>query len=223
MIGDDEQDLAGEPDLPPAGEPAKQPLDEREEDAAEALAALIAGIDEEMAGAADEVPPETGTPAGWLEAAPRGGAPERIVLFSLAGTRYALPLRNVLETGAMPAVTTLPNVPGWVRGVTNLRGDVIAVLDLRRFLGVAEREPAGSSRMLVLRLEGNEPVAGMLVDQIHGIASLAAERLGSPTASLADRVVPFLRGVSEQAGRLLVHLDLEKLLQSEEFKSFGRS
>jgi purine-binding chemotaxis protein CheW len=91
---------------------------------------LIATIDAEMQHRRDEL---------YVEEHLRQRSPvqqDTCIVFSLDGTRYAFPIRSVLEVDAMPRITAVPNVPDFVCGVTNVRGEVIAVLDLRLLLGL---------------------------------------------------------------------------------------
>src|SRR5436190_369995 len=61
---------------------------------------------------------------------------EQFLIFTAAGTDFAAPLANIVEVGDAPLVTPLPCVPDWVLGVSNVRGDILSVLDLRTFFGL---------------------------------------------------------------------------------------
>lgn len=174
---------------------------------ADPLGELIAAIDAELGAAGAE-------PA----AAPPPPPARQHLLFSLAGTRYALRLDHLVELGLPPATTAVPNVPGWVRGVANLRGDVLAVVDLAAFFGLEPAGEAAAARLLVVRAGGDDVTAGLLVDGVHGLVGLDAPR--PPTAAVADRVAPFLTGVSEHADRLVAVLDLERFFASPEVRRF---
>ncbi len=178
---------------------------------------LIAAVDEEMAQAFGP-----GVMAGPAPAAPTATdlAEEQHVLFALAGAEYAAPLAYVIEIGRPPDATPVPHVPDWVLGVANLRGDVISLVDLRRFLGLepAERQPA--SRILVAQARSEDLTTALVVDRVTGIRSLPLDQISAPAAPIADRVAPYLRGVYERENRLLVVLDLERLLLSPEMRQF---
>ena len=201
-------ETAGEPDAPAAD--------------ADPLGELIAAIDAELGAAGDE--PAAAEP----EAAPE----RRHLLFSLAGTRYAVRLEHLVELGLPPATAPLPNVPSWVRGVANLRGDILAVVDLAEFFGLessgdrpaapaarpAAGSPAAAARLLVVRAGRDEVTAGLLVDSVHGLVGLEPPQ--PPTAEVADRVAPYLTGVSEHQDRLVAVLDLERFFASPEVRLF---
>src|SRR5207237_10131449 len=108
----------------------------------------------------------------------------------------------------------LPNVPDWLLGVTNLRGDVISVVDLHAFLGLPSDARRDSSRMCVVRAERHELITGLMVDRVDGLASLAGESFGWPTASLEGNIAQYLQGVGEHDQQLLRVLNLDSLLQA---------
>jgi len=179
---------------------------------ADPLGELIAAIDAELGAAGD----------GQAAAEPEPAAPERRhLLFSLAGTRYAVALDHLVELGLPAATAMLPNVPGWVRGVANLRGDILAVVDLAGFFGLevpAAAAPNPAARLLVVRAGRDEVTAGLLVDGVHGLVGLEEPR--PPTAEVADRVAPYLTGISEHQDRLVAVLDLERFFASPEVRLF---
>jgi purine-binding chemotaxis protein CheW len=175
---------------------------------------LLAGIDGAASalGEAEAAAHDTPLPAANLG--------ERHVVFSLAGTDYAVPLANVLEIGLPLAVTPTPSVPEWVLGVANLRGDIISLVDLRAFFGL-ERSPADRGRrVLVVRAREEEMTTGLVVDRVKGMRHLLPERVAPPAGLGQDRLTAYARGVLEHEGRLLVLLDLDRLLLSEEMRQF---
>ncbi len=151
---------------------------------------------------------------------PVAGLEEPHIIFTLAGTDYAVPMANVLEIGRPGSFTPVPNVPDWVLGVANVRGDVISLVDLGRFLGLPRGGRFTDSRLLVVRSRRDEMATGLIVERVKGMRSLATNRLEAISPHVDDRVVPYVRGVSEDGGRLLVSLDLDRLLHSAELRHF---
>ncbi len=148
------------------------------------------------------------------------GLEEQHIIFNLAGVAYTVPIGNVIEIGRPLDITPVPNVPGWVLGVANLRGDVISVVNLRAFLGLPPAELGGNGRLLVAQSHTEEITIGLLVDRVRGIGNLVTDKIGAPTAPIEDQVTPYLRGVYEYDGQLLVVLNLDKLLRSTEMQQF---
>lgn len=181
---------------------------------------------EELIGSIDE---------GLERAAPLSGAAEQpaavhkqfsqlddYVVFSLSGGDYALPVRDVAEIGRVPGVTKVPNVPEFVRGITNLRGEIVPVLNLPVLLGLQELPATARGR--VLFLQAREPVAaaGLLVDEVKGIQRIPSQQLEHVGGLVDDKVTSVLRGVHGRGDRLLNILDLEQVFRLEEFQRFER-
>lgn len=176
---------------------------------------LIATIDDEMDATFG---PGEGT--GLAPAAESPTQDEQYVIFSLAGTEYAVPIMNVTEIGYPLNVTAVPNVPDWILGVANLRGDLISVVDLRMFFGLESTTSGESVRMLVGRTFQEDLTVGLIVDRAHGIRHLPVEQMEKPTAGIESQISPYLLGTYEHEGHLLVVLDLDRVLASPEMRQF---
>lgn len=93
----------------------------------------------------------------------------QFIRFVLNGTAFALPLQNAMETDYVPGITPLPNVPEWVRGICNLRGDVVSVVELKQIL---QLEPGGDTTAGKLILIRHQDVkTAVLVDKVVGMIS----------------------------------------------------
>ncbi len=163
----------------------------------------------------------------------RRGNEEQYIIFTLAGTKYAAPAANVREVGEIVDLTPVPNVPVWLLGVTNLRGDILSVVDLRAFLGIAqldyiessiwsESSPGGERQMLVVHpaKDASFITTGLVVDEVSDIRHLVVNRISMPAAPIEDQMAPYLRGLYDDEGRLLVVLDFERLLLSSKMRQF---
>jgi purine-binding chemotaxis protein CheW len=183
-----------------------------------ALETIIAEIDQSIAGQPQRAP----TPAaaasafgtGALAVSTRQG---KYIIFSLAEARYAVPISQVIEVGEPQRITPVPNVPEWVLGVTNLRGDIISVVDCGAFLHLHEKIILEMSSMCVVRNKTRNLTTSLMVDRIEGMLNLAEDLIALPEASLGDRLIPYLQGVYDHDGHLLNVLNLEGLLSSMEF------
>jgi purine-binding chemotaxis protein CheW len=133
------------------------------------------------------------------------------VTFRLGQDAYALPIERVREVVRLRPITPMPRVPGAVRGVVSLRGEVVQVVDLRTRLGM-EPVPAGrTSRIVVLHGEDGA-VAGLLVDSVRDVLRLSDEEIRSSGASEADVVVSLLTD-----GDVFVSLlDVDRVLAFDE-------
>jgi purine-binding chemotaxis protein CheW len=180
------------------------------------LGEIVRQIEEENTGS-DLVSEVFGfTPQSAAEA----GTLKRYVVFSIGATEYAVPIINLSEVARPLDVTPVPNMPDWVSGVANLRGDIISIVDLRIFLGQAAAELQASNRMLVVHAQKEDLVMGLTVDRVGGIFDLPEEQIRSPSAPIEDKVSGYMRGVSDFGDRLFVVLDLNHLLLSPEIQQF---
>lgn len=140
-------------------------------------------------------------------------AGERAVLtFFLAGERYAFPLEAVREVCRPAMITALPGLPPVVLGAMGLRGEVLAVLDLRRLLGLAESPLTPASRLIVIH-QGTI-TAALLVDQVEDISALAETLLQPPPAEAGGREWPFLQAIAREGERVTRLLDPAGLLEA---------
>ncbi|MCS7025719.1 MAG: chemotaxis protein CheW [Bryobacteraceae bacterium] len=140
------------------------------------------------------------------------------VVFSLCGTDYAVSVGDVAEIGRVPAISRVPNVPEFIRGLTNLRGEVVPVLSLQLLLGVQEGPAGGKGRVLFLRSRDGIAASALLVDDVKGIQRIPSQQLEQVTGLMDDKVTSVLRGVHGRGDRLLNILDLERLFQLQEIR-----
>lgn len=187
------------------------------QDSADILSDMIASDDQEAqafdAGASAELPAP-------VQAGTEAGRTGQYILFGLAGTEYATLLTNVMEIGRPSVLTPVPNVPEWVLGVTNLRGDIVSIVDLRRLLDVGDTGLPPDPQLLLAHTQLQDLTAGLVVDRVNGVRFLPADQIKPPAAPMEGRVASYLRGVLEYEGHLLVILDLDRLLLSSEMRQF---
>lgn len=147
----------------------------------------------------------------------RAGA--RLIRFSIGATTYAVHETFVTELDRVPRVTLVPQAPAWLRGVTNLRGEILSVVDLRVFIGL-DPTPASSGRMLVLRLPNEEFSLGLLVDTVDGILVVEDGAIQPPASTLEGPLAPYLLGMTVTETQLVAVLDLDRLLRSSDIRQF---
>lgn len=117
-----------------------------------------------------------------------------LLVFSLGGTRYAVSVAEVLETGRLRALVPVPGVPEFFRGVIGHRGRVIGVLDLGRLW---TRTAAGETESgFVVVVGGGEAALGLLADEIHGLVEVPVSALGAVPADEASGPGTFFSGVT---------------------------
>ncbi|MGH9938768.1 MAG: chemotaxis protein CheW [Blastocatellia bacterium] len=143
-------------------------------------------------------------------------AQEKYVVFSLTGTKYAVPMSHILEVCELEHFTPVPNVPEWVMGITNLRGDITSVVNIRALLNTEPDEWSEARSLLVTQtLEGDITVC-LAVERVIGLATVPISEIQTVDSVIRDRLTPYVRGVHAGAGGLLSVLNLESLLRSLE-------
>lgn len=148
-------------------------------------------------------------------------ATRAFVTFQLADSYFAVPLEHVTEIQRVPTITHLPHVPDWIQGVANLRGNIVSVVDLRRILELPPTDAGASTRRLIITQSlVDEIESGLIVDRVLGIRNLLESRVAPPTAPVDEVITRYLSGVVELDERLVVLLDVEKLLLSDAFRQF---
>jgi len=168
-----------------------------------------------------EIDAATDAPAA-LPAADVPATTRRFVLLSIAAGHYAIPEAYVTELERVPRITLVPQTPPWMRGVTNVRGDIVSVIDMHRFLRL-DTEPGASARLLVVRLLDEPFTAGLIVDAVDRIVPVNSSSITAPAAPLEGPLAPYLGGVCEIGGRLVAVLDVDRFLRSNEIRQFDDS
>jgi purine-binding chemotaxis protein CheW len=138
-------------------------------------------------------------------------ASETYILFSVAGTTYALRSRDVAHVEMIEQVTAVPNAATFVDGVVFSRGAVVPALNLRARFGF-ERAPYGlSSRLIVIHHAGR--TVGLVVDAAREFAAIDAASIHPPAAALTGLSGRYLEGVANLGDRLVLVLNLETVLE----------
>jgi purine-binding chemotaxis protein CheW len=138
----------------------------------------------------------------------------QVVVLELAGEAYGVDIQRVQEIIRMQPITRVPNGPAGVEGVTNLRGRVIPVLDLRQRFGLAQTPPTRQSRIVVAEL--GEHAVGLVVDGVSEVLPVPPDAVEPPSALVATADSLYLRGVAKLGERLVLLLDLARLLSRQD-------
>jgi purine-binding chemotaxis protein CheW len=146
-----------------------------------------------------------------------------MVTFSLAGKDYGVDIMNVKEIAKADKFTYVPNAATYIRGVYNLRGDIIPIIDLRQFFHLPiESKDAGLENMLILRI--NDQVYGTIVDKIDKVVGINHETIQPPHPIFGDINIKYISGVVETQGDLYIILDVVRIFTvSDDDKKQSRS
>jgi purine-binding chemotaxis protein CheW len=141
-------------------------------------------------------------------------AERQLVVFSLGREEFAVDVNQVREIIRMEEITRMPKSPPFVEGIINLRGQIIAVIDLAKRLNLPSTERTDAHRIVVVETEDLK--VGMIVDSVSEVTSVAEEEIEPPPTLASDATTPFILGGVKRDKRLIILLDLSKLLSLEE-------
>ncbi|MDR2729761.1 MAG: chemotaxis protein CheW [Treponema sp.] len=147
----------------------------------------------------------------------------KMVTFSLAGKDYGVDIMSVKEIAKADKFTYVPNAASFVRGVYNLRGDIIPIIDLRQFFHLpVEKKMENLENMLILHI--NDQVYGTIVDKIDKVVGISKETIQPPHPIFGDINIKYISGVVEKQGDLYIILDVVRIFTvTEDEKTKTRS
>ena len=141
----------------------------------------------------------------------------QIVGLRVGKETLGIPISLVREIVRVPDITPVPNAPPYIEGVINLRGRIIAVMDLGKRFGesvVVQRGP--KTRIVVVELE--ERFVGLLVSSASEVLRIAPSEIGAPQNVFPDEDMNYVTGVGKLKDRLIILLDLNRILQRAEMQ-----
>jgi len=145
----------------------------------------------------------------------------QLVSFNLDQEEYGVDVLKVREIIRMPMVTRVPNTPYYVEGVINLRGKVVPIICMRKKFGLTESENDKQTRIMVMDMEGE--LMGFIVDAVSEVIRISGSEIQPSPAMVAGGIdQECIAGVINQAERLLVLLNLEKMFSRDEKNIFTR-
>ena len=141
----------------------------------------------------------------------------KYLTFLLRPEEFAIEVLKVREIVGIPDITTVPQTPKFLRGVINLRGKVIPVVDLRLKFGMAERPYTSQTCIIVIQLEQHPPILmGIIVDEVLEVLNLTAADI-EDTPGLASGLSPSgVLGLTRNKGKVKILLDISQVLSMAE-------
>ena len=146
----------------------------------------------------------------------------KLVCFYLHGQEYAADINDIKETMLVRPITHVFLTPSWLSGIINLRGDIVAVIDLAQLLGLPPTALTDTSRIVITTHRGK--VGGILVDRMAELRNLATDELQPAPPVLSAEGAALLRGVvTLDGGEAVRVLNLANLFESERLRAFQRA
>ena len=143
----------------------------------------------------------------------------QLVTFNISNEEFGVDILKVQEIIRTMEITKVPRAPEFVEGVINLRGKVIPIIDLRRRFGMDFRKHDSQTRIVVIEL--NNMIVGFVVDSVSEVLRIPAATVVPPPAIVSGVDSEYISGVGKLDDRLLILIDLEKLLSPEEHEALG--
>lgn len=144
----------------------------------------------------------------------------QLVTFSTGDEEFGVDILKVQEIILPMAITKVPKAPEFVEGVINLRGKVIPVIDLRRRFGLKPKEQDKYTRIIVIEI--NQMIVGFVVDSISEVLRIPASTVEPTPPVVAGIESEYISGVGKLEDRLLILLDLDRLLSREDVEALGQ-
>jgi purine-binding chemotaxis protein CheW len=138
----------------------------------------------------------------------------QLVVFELAQEHYGVDIAAVESIIKMQAITAVPQAPPFVEGVTNLRGVVLPVIDLRKRFGLNAETSTKHSRIVVVGIDGIK--VGMVVDAVSEVLRIPEEAIEPPPPMVTNLETQFITSIAKLENKLVILLDLAKVLSIHE-------
>jgi len=139
----------------------------------------------------------------------------QFAVFRVGGEEYAIDIMRIMEIIRPQKVTRIPKAPEFVEGIINLRGKVVPVLDLRKRFGIdPEDADRKKIRIVIVKMAGR--VLGVVVDEVTEVIYLKSDQVESTPEAVKGAGADYLKGVGKVGDRLIVLLDMDKVLSGDE-------
>ena len=144
----------------------------------------------------------------------------QLVTFSIGEEEFGVDILKVQEIIRTMEITKVPRAQSFVEGVINLRGKVIPIIDLRRRFSLVSKPHDKHTRIIVIEI--NNMIVGFVVDSVSEVLRIPAGTVEPPPPVVAGMDSEYISGVGKLQDRLLILLDLDKLLSNEDIEALAQ-
>jgi len=134
----------------------------------------------------------------------------QLVAFKLGREEYSVSILQVQEIKRITDITRVPHTPDYIKGVINLRGSVLPVIDLKKRLNLPQQAPTEDTRIIIVKVD--ELSVGMIVDAVSEVMTINQEDIDAPDVVVGNVASNYLSGVGKLENRLLILLNLEEII-----------
>ncbi len=142
----------------------------------------------------------------------------KYLIFTLGEELYGMEIRYITEIIGIQPITEVPEMPAYVKGVTNLRGSIIPVMDARLRFKKAEREY--DDRTCIIVLDTNAVSVGLIVDSVAEVLTLREDEI-APPPEVGRGAHKYIQGIGKSEGKVILLLDSQRLLSDDELDSLS--
>jgi purine-binding chemotaxis protein CheW len=139
-----------------------------------------------------------------------------LVGFRVGRETFGVPIERVHEIVRVPQITAVPDVPDYIEGVINLRGKIVSIIDLRKRFGEAVITSDRKNRVMVI--EADKKLVGLIVDSASEVLKVPLADVEDPPNVFEEGDLNYVSGVGKLNGRIIILVDLSKVLQRGELK-----
>jgi purine-binding chemotaxis protein CheW len=143
-----------------------------------------------------------------------------LVTFELSGEEFGVDIMQVSEVIPVPRITRIPQAPECIKGLINLRGKILVVIDLNKRLGFSSKETDSLSRIIIVEVK--DTLIGMLINSVKEVMNLPLSSIQPPPEMIKSKInAEYLTGVGKVGNRLLILLNLARVLGEEEIEELS--
>lgn len=152
------------------------------------------------------------------------GTRVQLIIFKQAGQEYALPIDQIKEVVLRPSIAKVPQTQSYIKGVANIRGNLIAILDLEEKLGVSNSAAQNQDANYTLVIESEEFKIGVLVKEVPNTLTVNTKDIDSSSGIMQYSSLDELsmKGIVKVENRMIILLDMIQMMQTEELKSITK-
>ena len=153
------------------------------------------------------------------------GEEQQYLTFLLSGEMFAIAILNIKEIIEYGSLTEVPMMPGFIRGVINLRGSVVPVVDLSSRFGRSRTEVSRRTCIVIIEVENGDEKhdIGVMVDSVSEVLEIPRSEIEPPPAFGAKIRVDFMAGMGKVAGKFVIILNADKVLSVDELSMLGQA
>jgi len=137
---------------------------------------------------------------------------KQFVVFELENEEYGIDILRVKTIEKMSNITRVPNTPSYVKGVMNLRGEIVPIIDLRKKFDLQEKEECENTRIIIVYVDDMD--VGLIVDSASKVIDISCDMIEAPPESLGNKENSSIYGIGKLDDKVITLLDVEKLLSA---------